>query len=92
MPQIKGPGGLNVNDVWVGYWSEDIYTTMKQKATGVSWGGEIVRQSSDIPTETLMGNGAFPEEGFPDASFQRHFKFREAASGDWYHADSIAAM
>ncbi len=85
----KGAWWLNVNDVWVGYWPEDIYTTMKQKATGVSWGGEIVRESSDIPTETSMGNGAFPEEGLPDAAFQRNLKFREAASGDWYHADSI---
>ncbi|EOA28289.1 hypothetical protein CARUB_v10024495mg [Capsella rubella] len=57
----------------VGYWPSEIFTTLRDHATKVSLGGEIVNmQSFGRHTKTQMGSGRFPQEGFGNASYFRN--------------------
>ena len=53
----------------IGYWPNSIFTTLQNGADRLSWGGEIVNEGIDHHTETAMGSGHFPDEGFGKASF-----------------------
>ncbi|XP_062086911.1 protein neprosin-like [Humulus lupulus] len=53
----------------IGYWPNSIFTTLKNGADLLSWGGEIVNNGITHHSETQMGSGHFPAEGFGRASF-----------------------
>ncbi|KAG8383221.1 hypothetical protein BUALT_Bualt05G0161900 [Buddleja alternifolia] len=67
------------NGVLVGYWPSILFTHLRDRATMVQFGGEIVNnRNSGSHTSTQMGSGHFAEEGFGKASY-----FRNLQVVDW---------
>ncbi|KAJ8773607.1 hypothetical protein K2173_005853 [Erythroxylum novogranatense] len=65
--------------VLVGYWPSYLFTRLRDSATMVQFGGEIVNTSpSGSHTPTQMGSGHFGREGFRRASY-----FRNLQVVDW---------
>ncbi|KAL0297008.1 UNVERIFIED_CONTAM: hypothetical protein Sradi_6752900 [Sesamum radiatum] len=67
------------NGVLVGYWPSFLFTHLRNRATMVQFGGEIVNSRvSGSHTSTQMGSGHFAGEGFGKASY-----FRNLQVVDW---------
>ncbi|PIN14910.1 hypothetical protein CDL12_12452 [Handroanthus impetiginosus] len=67
------------NRVLVGYWPSFLFTHLRERASMVQFGGEIVNsRSSGAHTSTQMGSGHFAGEGFGKASY-----FRNLQVVDW---------
>ncbi|KAI3467563.1 hypothetical protein Pfo_024226 [Paulownia fortunei] len=67
------------NGILVGYWPSFLFTHLRDHASMVQFGGEIVNsQSSGSHTSTQMGSGHFAGEGFGKASY-----FRNLQVVDW---------
>ncbi|KAI7724775.1 hypothetical protein M8C21_031200, partial [Ambrosia artemisiifolia] len=65
--------------VLVGYWPASLFTHLRDHASMVQFGGEIVNsQASGSHTSTQMGSGHFSGEGFGKASY-----FRNMQVVDW---------
>ncbi|KAJ0666576.1 putative neprosin [Helianthus annuus] len=65
--------------VLVGYWPASLFTHLRDHASMVQFGGEIVNsQASGSHTSTQMGSGHFAGEGFGKASY-----FRNMQVVDW---------
>lgn len=65
--------------VLVGYWPSFLFTHLRDHASMVQFGGEIVNSRSDgFHTSTEMGSGHFAGEGFGKASY-----FRNLQVVDW---------
>ncbi|CAN1334959.1 hypothetical protein LINPERPRIM_LOCUS36576 [Linum perenne] len=59
----------------VGYWPLSLFSHLRNHATMVQFGGEIVNsRSSGVHTSTQMGSGHFGEEGYGKASYFRNLK------------------
>ncbi|KAJ4843803.1 hypothetical protein Tsubulata_009990 [Turnera subulata] len=67
------------NGVLVGYWPSFLFTHLRDHASMVQFGGEIVNsRPSGFHTATQMGSGHFAGEGFGKASY-----FRNLQVVDW---------
>ncbi|KAH6805203.1 carboxyl-terminal proteinase [Perilla frutescens var. frutescens] len=67
------------NGILVGYWPSFLFTHLRDRASMVQFGGEIVNsRSSGSHTSTQMGSGHFAGEGFGKASY-----FRNLQVVDW---------
>ncbi|KAG8366086.1 hypothetical protein BUALT_Bualt17G0039300 [Buddleja alternifolia] len=67
------------NGILVGYWPSFLFTHLRDHASMVQFGGEIVNsQSTGSHTSTQMGSGHFAGEGFAKASY-----FRNLQTVDW---------
>ncbi|KAI5679235.1 hypothetical protein M9H77_10185 [Catharanthus roseus] len=65
--------------ILVGYWPSILFTHLRNSASMVQFGGEIVNsRSSGFHTSTQMGSGHFAGEGFGKASY-----FRNLQVVDW---------
>ncbi|CAJ2636213.1 unnamed protein product [Trifolium pratense] len=59
----------------IGYWPSSLFTQLKDHATMVQFGGEIVNSmSTGAHTSTQMGSGHFADEGFAKASYFRNMQ------------------
>ncbi|KAJ6424020.1 hypothetical protein OIU84_024905 [Salix udensis] len=72
----KDPGDgnwwLQIEDQVLGYWPFSLFSHLKDSATMIEWGGEIVdSRTGGEHTTTGMGSGHFPREGFGKASYFR---------------------
>ncbi|KAF9666305.1 hypothetical protein SADUNF_Sadunf16G0215800 [Salix dunnii] len=75
----KDPGDgnwwLQIGDQVLGYWPFSLFSHLKDSATMIEWGGEIVdSKTSGQHTATGMGSGHFPREGFGKASYFRNIQ------------------
>ncbi|KAL2547139.1 hypothetical protein Fot_16372 [Forsythia ovata] len=67
------------NGVLVGYWPSFLFTHLRNHASMVQFGGEIVNnRATNSHTSTQMGSGHFAGEGFGKASY-----FRNLQVVDW---------
>jgi hypothetical protein len=82
-PKIPG-WVLVIDNAVVGYWPSSIYNTLRTSGDSVQFGGEIA--PATIPTDTAMGSGAFPSEGYPIAAYQRNVFYFDSA-GKAFDAD-----
>ncbi|KAJ0038555.1 hypothetical protein Pint_22908 [Pistacia integerrima] len=64
--------------VLVGYWPSFLFTHLRDHASMVQFGGEIVNSRTNGHTSTQMGSGHFAGEGFGKASY-----FRNLQVVDW---------
>ncbi|KAM7269538.1 hypothetical protein ACFE04_025035 [Oxalis oulophora] len=66
--------------ILVGYWPSFLFTHLREHASMVQFGGEVVntRDSRGFHTSTQMGSGHFAGEGFGKASY-----FRNLQVVDW---------
>ena len=56
----------------VGFWPASLFTTLKDSAEEVQWGGEITDRKLDgAHTATEMGSNRFAQEGYAKASYFR---------------------
>ncbi|CAN6446193.1 unnamed protein product [Victoria cruziana] len=63
----------------VGYWPSVLFSHLREHANMVQFGGEIVNtRAYGVHTNTEMGNGHFPREGFGKSSY-----FRNLQVVDW---------
>nr|GMD71762.1 tRNA-splicing ligase RtcB [Ipomoea batatas] len=63
------------NDNVLGYWPALLFSNLKDSASMVEWGGEVVNGEPDgMHTTTQMGSGHFPDEGFGKASYLRNIQ------------------
>lgn len=63
----------------VGYWPASLFSRLKDQASMVQYGGEIVNTAvSGFHTTTQMGSGHFAQEGFRRSSY-----FRNLQVVDW---------
>ncbi|XP_047966289.1 uncharacterized protein LOC125210750 [Salvia hispanica] len=59
----------------VGYWPNELFTHLTDRATMVEWGGEVVNsRPNDQHTSTQMGSGHYAEAGFGKASYFRNLE------------------
>ncbi|XP_020884767.1 uncharacterized protein LOC9317944 [Arabidopsis lyrata subsp. lyrata] len=66
---------LGPDNVLVGYWPREIFSSLADHGTKLDWGGEIIDSHSfGRHTKTQMGSGRFPEEGFGNASYVRNLE------------------
>ncbi|XP_009143018.1 uncharacterized protein LOC103866790 [Brassica rapa] len=72
----SGHWWLKVYDnIFVGYWPSSLFTTLKDVATDVHWGGEITNnRDGSQHTTTKMGSGHFAEEGYEKASYFKNIE------------------
>ncbi|KAJ0258527.1 hypothetical protein HA466_0073000 [Hirschfeldia incana] len=72
----SGHWWLKVYDnIFVGYWPSSLFTTLKDVATDVHWGGEITNnRDGSKHTTTNMGSGHFAEEGYEKASYFKNIE------------------
>ncbi|KAF8094426.1 hypothetical protein N665_0364s0047 [Sinapis alba] len=64
---------VGTNNTIVGYWPQEIFTTLADHAVAVDWGGEIVNSHMfGRHTKTEMGSGHSPGEGFGKSSYFRN--------------------
>ncbi|XP_010544493.1 PREDICTED: uncharacterized protein LOC104817116, partial [Tarenaya hassleriana] len=76
-----GDWWLKVDGVNVGYWPNSLFTSLKDSADRVDWGGEIVNaQYMHGHTSTGMGSGHFPEEGYGKAAYFRNLEIVDASN------------
>lgn len=61
-----------IGEELVGYWPGSLFTSLRDRAARVQWGGEIVNQmSGGRHTNTDMGSGHFADEWYKKASYFR---------------------
>ncbi|KAM7254472.1 hypothetical protein ACFE04_003852 [Oxalis oulophora] len=76
---------LQVQNQVIGYWSRSIFTSLKDVATKIDWGGEVINQQKHgRHTSTQMGSGHFPRElrkGTRRASYIRNLAYVDQFHG-----------
>ncbi|KDP43847.1 hypothetical protein JCGZ_20857 [Jatropha curcas] len=72
----SGNWWLQVQGENMGYWPSTIFTSLAKSSTLINWGGEIVNlRSNGHHTNTQMGSGHFPNEGFSKACRIRNLRY-----------------
>lgn len=81
-----GPTGnwwLRVGPTWVGYYPRARFDSagLADHADRIDFGGEIVNvRSNNAHTSTDMGSGAFPDQGWQRAAYQRNIRYLDTRS------------
>lgn len=79
----EGHWWLRYGDTWVGYYPRTLFDDngLRNKASRVSFGGEIVnRRTDNRHTRTDMGSGHWPSEGFGSAAYQRAVRYVDTSN------------
>jgi hypothetical protein len=83
---------LQVKDQVLGYWPDSIFTDLENKATAVSWGGEIYdSRRQGHHTTTQMGSGHFSSGGFGQANYIRNIQYMDDMA-IFHDADTTAGL
>jgi hypothetical protein len=73
-----GPWWLRFGDKWVGYYPATLFNSngLADHANTIDFGGEIIDgRNGGRHTNTDMGSGAFPSEGWQKAAYQRRIQY-----------------
>lgn len=61
--------------MFVGYWPSILFKQLKDSATEIQWGGEILNfKDGSQHTTTTMGSGRFAEGGYRKSSYFRNLE------------------
>lgn len=75
---MTGNWWVRMMNVELGYWPSTLFTTLRESAEYVVWGGHVTSPSG-VPgtrhTKTQMGSGHFPDEGFKKACYFRNLLY-----------------
>ncbi|KAM0004464.1 putative neprosin [Helianthus debilis subsp. tardiflorus] len=67
-----GDWWMQLNGETIGYWPSSLFTHLRNSASIIQWGGEIIdTRSQGRHTTTQMGSGQFPKLGYRKASYIR---------------------
>ncbi|MBO0612411.1 neprosin family prolyl endopeptidase [Thiothrix fructosivorans] len=74
---VNGNWWLKYGDMWVGYYPSKLFDSngLKNQASSVDWGGEILDAVDKAHTSTDMGSGAFPQLGYKKAAYTRNIRY-----------------
>ncbi|KAL6567142.1 hypothetical protein OROMI_015546 [Orobanche minor] len=69
------------NDCVMGYWPSSLFSDLKDGATMIQLGGEIVNSKPDGQhTSTQMGSGHFPDENYSKSSYFRSIQVVDSSN------------
>ena len=93
----QGNWWLRVNGTWIGYYPASLYSTtgLRSQADRLDWGGEIVDSGAHPgTTETDMGNGHWPYEGWQHCAYMNNLRYQSATNGTMtdYNGTGVAPM
>ena len=74
----RGDWWLRYGDTWVGYWPRSVFDTkgLYNEGSIIDFGGEIVNVRTDSRhTNTNMGSGYWPYQGYGYSSYHRNIKY-----------------
>ncbi len=81
----RGNWWIRVNGEWMGYYPASLYspfTGLRSEASIVDWGGEIVDEPAHPETtETDMGSGHFPHEGWQHCAYMNNLQYQSGPDG-----------
>jgi hypothetical protein len=75
---------VQVGGTWMGYYPASLYspTGLRSEASSVDWGGEIVDSPEHSETtQTDMGSGRWPYEGWQFAAYMRNLLYQSDPGG-----------
>lgn len=80
----NGNWWLKYGSTYVGYYPSRLFDSrgLKDKASTVDWGGEILDTVDSRHTKTDMGSGKFPSAGFQQAAYTRNIRYI-TTSNNW---------
>jgi len=80
----EGNWWVRVNGIWMGYYPSTLYNSggLQSQADSVLWGGEVV-DAGDHPerTQTDMGSGHWPEDGWQKCAYMNGLLYQSATDG-----------
>ncbi|RPF24754.1 neprosin family prolyl endopeptidase [Streptomyces sp. TLI_185] len=80
----QGNWWVRVNGNWIGYYPASLYATtgLRDQASAVSWFGEVVDSGTDpATTQTDMGSGHWPYEGFGYCAYMNNLEYQSDTGG-----------
>ena len=79
----EGNWWVRVNGVWIGYYPTSLYNSggLQSEASRVDWGGEVVDSSHEGRTQTDMGSGFWPEDGWGKCAYMNGLHYQSATDG-----------
>ncbi|EXC07671.1 hypothetical protein L484_003115 [Morus notabilis] len=76
--KVSGHWWLQILNTSIGYWPDSIFTTLRDGSNTINCGGEIINnEAGGRHTQTDMGSGHFPIEGFKRASYFSNIKYMD---------------
>ncbi|XP_071723403.1 protein neprosin-like [Rutidosis leptorrhynchoides] len=86
---VTGNWWLMLQNQVFGYWPKDIFTSLRESANLITWGGEVMNyRKHGRHTSTQMGSGHFPSEGNKKASYIRNIGYLDQ-SRQWKDATNV---
>ncbi|CAN1168571.1 hypothetical protein LINPERHAP2_LOCUS27884, partial [Linum perenne] len=74
---------LYFQDEQVGYWPGSLFRNLRTSASLLEWGGEIInKKKNGLHTDTQMGSGHFPSEGYSKAAYFRSLEYVDGGGYD----------
>ncbi|CAN1286340.1 hypothetical protein LINPERPRIM_LOCUS19267 [Linum perenne] len=74
---------LYFQDEQVGYWPGSLFRNLRTSASLLEWGGEIINKNKNgLHTDTQMGSGHFPSEGYSKAAYFRSLEYVDGGGYD----------
>jgi hypothetical protein len=80
----QGNWWVKVNGTWIGYYPASLYSTtgLRSQASRLDWGGEVVDSADHAgTTDTDMGNGHWPYEGWQHCAYMNNLRYQSTTSG-----------
>ncbi|KAL8262495.1 hypothetical protein R6Q59_023844 [Mikania micrantha] len=71
----EGDWWMQFEETLVGYWPASLYTLLRENASEVEFGGEVINlKLNGLHTTTEMGSGYFPQEGAGKACYIKNIQ------------------
>lgn len=80
----QGNWWVKVNGTWIGYYPASLYNSngLRSQADRLDWGGEVVDSDNHAgTTDTDMGNGHWPYEGWQRCAFMNNLRYQSTSGG-----------
>ncbi|CAN1286341.1 hypothetical protein LINPERPRIM_LOCUS19267 [Linum perenne] len=89
-PKVANAEDLKTSNWWlyfqdeqVGYWPGSLFRNLRTSASLLEWGGEIINKNKNgLHTDTQMGSGHFPSEGYSKAAYFRSLEYVDGGGYD----------
>jgi hypothetical protein len=89
----EGNWWLRVGNLWIGYYPGSLFNSsgLESRADKVQWFGEVIDEAQAGTTETDMGSGNWPLEGWQRSAFMNNLYYQSSISGtlSWYNPGFI---
>jgi hypothetical protein len=80
----RGNWWVKVNGTWIGYYPASLYNRsgLRDQADRLDWGGEVVDSDNHAgTTDTDMGNGHWPYEGWQHCAYMNNLQYQSTTGG-----------